>query len=72
MSPADVVDHEVVSKSQWLLVHGEFLAREKELTKHSDELSRQRREFPWTRVEAAAISTTTSVYCSPRRRSPVV
>jgi predicted dithiol-disulfide oxidoreductase (DUF899 family) len=51
MSPAAVLDHEVVSKSQWVRAYGEFLAKEKELTKRSDELSRQRRELPWTVVE---------------------
>jgi predicted dithiol-disulfide oxidoreductase (DUF899 family) len=51
MSPAATVDHEVVSKSQWLRACGDFLAKEKELTRLSDELSRQRRELPWTRVE---------------------
>jgi predicted dithiol-disulfide oxidoreductase (DUF899 family) len=51
MNSAAVLDHEVVSRSQWLLAHGNFLAREKELTKRTDELSRQRRELPWTRVE---------------------
>ena len=51
MNPATMLNHEVVSKSQWLRAYGEFLAKEKELTKRSDELSRQRRELPWTRVE---------------------
>ena len=51
MNPTDTLAHQVVSKSQWLLTHGEFLAKEKELTHLSDELARQRRELPWTRVE---------------------
>ena len=51
MKSAQTLDHEVVSKSQWLRACGDFLAKEKELTKRSDELSRQRRELPWTRVE---------------------
>jgi predicted dithiol-disulfide oxidoreductase (DUF899 family) len=51
MNTAAMLDHEVVSKSQWLRAIGDFLAKEKELTKRSDELSRQRRELPWTRVE---------------------
>ena len=45
------LDHEVVSKKEWLHAHGDFLAREKELTRLSDELSRRRRALPWTRVE---------------------
>lgn len=43
--------HEVVSKDEWLRVHREFLDREKELTRLSDELGRQRRALPWTPVE---------------------
>ncbi len=45
------LDHPVVSKSQWLRARSELLAKEKELTRLGDELSRQRRELPWTRVD---------------------
>jgi predicted dithiol-disulfide oxidoreductase (DUF899 family) len=51
MNSTVTLDHEVVSKSQWLSAHGDFLAKEKELTRLSDELSRKRRELPWTPVE---------------------
>jgi predicted dithiol-disulfide oxidoreductase (DUF899 family) len=51
MNSAAVLDHPVVSKSRWLSAYTNFLAKEKELTQLSDELSRQRRELPWTRVE---------------------
>lgn len=51
MSSQQALDHEVVSKSEWLKAAAEFLAKEKELTRLSDELSRQRRELPWTRVD---------------------
>jgi predicted dithiol-disulfide oxidoreductase (DUF899 family) len=51
MNPAATQKHEVVSKDQWLRAYGAFLAKEKELTQRSDELSRQRRALPWTRVE---------------------
>jgi predicted dithiol-disulfide oxidoreductase (DUF899 family) len=40
MNPAAMLNHEVVSNSQWLRAYGDFLAKEKELTKRSDELSR--------------------------------
>jgi hypothetical protein len=43
MKPTATLDHEVVSRSQWLHAHGDVLAKEKELTRLSDELSRQRR-----------------------------
>jgi predicted dithiol-disulfide oxidoreductase (DUF899 family) len=51
MSATATPDHKIVSKDQWLRAHGEFLAKEKELTRLSDELGRQRRALPWTRVD---------------------
>src|ERR1700751_223379 len=51
MTSAVTLDHEVVSQSEWLRASREFLDKEKELTRLSDELARQRRELPWTRVE---------------------
>ena len=44
-------------QSEWLRAHSEFLAKEKELTRLSDELARQRRELPWTRVEKEYVFT---------------
>ena len=57
MNPTGTLDHKVVSKSEWLRARSEFLAREKELTHLSDELARQRRELPWTRVEKDYVFT---------------
>jgi predicted dithiol-disulfide oxidoreductase (DUF899 family) len=51
MNPSATVHHEVVSKSEWLRAHGDFLAKEKELTRLSDEVSHQRRGLPRTPVE---------------------
>ncbi|HLH06852.1 MAG TPA: thioredoxin family protein [Terriglobales bacterium] len=41
----------VVSHAEWLAARKQFLAKEKELTHLRDELSRQRRELPWEKVE---------------------
>jgi predicted dithiol-disulfide oxidoreductase (DUF899 family) len=41
----------VVSKEEWLQARLEHLAAEKEFTRRRDDLSRQRRELPWVRVE---------------------
>jgi predicted dithiol-disulfide oxidoreductase (DUF899 family) len=41
----------VVSKEEWLQERVLLLAKEKELTRQHDELSRQRRELPWVKVE---------------------
>jgi predicted dithiol-disulfide oxidoreductase (DUF899 family) len=43
--------HKVVSKEEWLAARIAHLAAEKEFTRRRDELSRQRRELPWERVE---------------------
>lgn len=45
------VGHEVVSKEQWTQARKALLAKEKDFTRQRDELSRQRRELPWERVE---------------------
>ena len=52
MNPATAtLPHKVVSQAEWLRARTELLAKEKELTRLGDELSRQRRELPWTPVE---------------------
>src|SRR5437870_3565696 len=41
----------VVSQAEWLAARKELLSKEKEFTRLRDQLSRQRRELPWERVE---------------------
>jgi len=43
--------HKIVPREEWHQARQEFLAKEKEFTRLRDELSRQRRELPWTKVE---------------------
>ena len=43
--------HKVVSREEWLAARKEHLAKEKELTQLRDQLSRERRELPWVKVE---------------------
>ncbi len=45
------VEHEVVSKQEWLTARKHFLAKEKEFTRLRDELSQERRNLPWVKVE---------------------
>ncbi len=47
----EVKQHNVVSHSEWINARKAFLAKEKEFTHLRDELSRQRRELPWEKVE---------------------
>jgi predicted dithiol-disulfide oxidoreductase (DUF899 family) len=48
---AVAVSHEVVSREKWTEARKALLAKEKELTRERDELSRRRRELPWVKVD---------------------
>src|SRR5712692_4267371 len=41
----------IVSRDEWLVARKAHLAREKELTRLRDQVSAERRELPWVRVE---------------------
>src|SRR5712692_10074451 len=41
----------VVAQAEWLVARKELLSKEKEFTRLRDQLSRQRRELPWEKVE---------------------
>lgn len=43
--------HRVVSRDEWTAARKAHLAREKELTRLRDQVSAERRELPWVRVE---------------------
>lgn len=43
--------HPVVSREEWLAARTAFLTKEKDFTRLRDELNRQRRELPWTKVD---------------------
>src|SRR5215510_10536080 len=47
--------HRVVSRDEWLAARKAFLAKEKEFTRLRDELSAERRELPWVKVEKAYV-----------------
>ena len=44
-------NYKVVSKDKWLAARREHLAKEKEFTRLRDQLSQERRELPWVKVE---------------------
>ncbi|AGA28976.1 DUF899 domain-containing protein [Singulisphaera acidiphila] len=46
-----MTDHAIVSPEAWIIARKELLEKEKELTRLSDEVSRQRRQLPWVKVE---------------------
>jgi predicted dithiol-disulfide oxidoreductase (DUF899 family) len=45
------MEHRVVSQEDWLGARRQLLRKEKELTRLRDQLSAERRELPWRRVE---------------------
>jgi predicted dithiol-disulfide oxidoreductase (DUF899 family) len=53
MSDTKIEHHKVVSESEWVAARTELLLKEKEFTRLRDDLSRQRRELPWVRVDKA-------------------
>ena len=46
-----MTEHKVGTRGEWLAARIALLEREKELTRRSDELARERRELPWVAVE---------------------
>jgi len=46
-----IEDHQVVSSGEWLAARKELLRKEKEFTRHRDQISQMQRELPWVRVE---------------------
>lgn len=45
------MQHQIVSREEWLAARKAHLAREKEFTRQRDALSAERRALPWVRVE---------------------
>lgn len=45
------MQHQVVSREAWLAARKALLAKEKAFTKARDQLSRERRELPWEKVD---------------------
>jgi len=43
--------HKVLPHAEWIAARKDLLAKEKEFTKHRDEISRLRRELPWEKIE---------------------
>lgn len=44
-------DHPIGTRAQWMAARLRLLAAEKELTRRSDDLARQRQELPWVRLD---------------------
>jgi predicted dithiol-disulfide oxidoreductase (DUF899 family) len=44
-------NHKVVSREEWLIVRQQHLAKEKEFTRLREQLSQERRDLPWVKVD---------------------
>ncbi|MDX6688474.1 MAG: hypothetical protein QOF86_4602 [Baekduia sp.] len=51
-------NHQVGTREEWLAARRTLLAREKELTRRSDELARERQALPWVPVETEYVFAT--------------
>jgi len=47
--------NKIVSREEWLLARKQHLSKEKELTSLQDELSAERRELPWVKIEKSYV-----------------
>src|SRR6516162_8859615 len=45
------MQHQIVSREEWLAARLKLLKEEKELTRRSDELAWRRQELPWVRMD---------------------
>ena len=55
MTKSAMEQSKVVSPAEWLAARKELLKKEKEFTRLRDEVSRQRRELPWEKVEKSYV-----------------
>jgi predicted dithiol-disulfide oxidoreductase (DUF899 family) len=46
-----ITQHKIVSHDEWIIARKRLLLKEKEFTRLRDQLSQQRRDLPWERVE---------------------
>jgi predicted dithiol-disulfide oxidoreductase (DUF899 family) len=46
-----MTNHKTGTREEWLAARLELLDAEKQLTRRSDELARQRQELPWVRID---------------------
>jgi predicted dithiol-disulfide oxidoreductase (DUF899 family) len=45
------MQHKITDREQWLAARKQLLEAEKKLTRHSDEVARQRQELPWMQLD---------------------
>src|SRR6476646_3060726 len=58
---ANRTHHRVVSRDEWIKERKSLLARERDLTRHRDEIAAARRALPWVRIDKNYIFDTQTV-----------
>jgi predicted dithiol-disulfide oxidoreductase (DUF899 family) len=53
METPTMTTHKTGTRNEWLAARRDLLAAEKELTKHGDEVAKQRQALPWVRIDKA-------------------
>ena len=51
MSTSTMSQPRIVSRAEWLAARKQLLAREKELTRHRDEVNAERRQLPMVEID---------------------
>src|SRR5579862_2553312 len=46
-----MTEHRIGTRQEWLAARVKLLDAEKELTRHGDDVTRQRQELPWVRID---------------------
>lgn len=58
------MQHQTASRDEWLTARKELLAKEKELTRHRDEVNEARRQLPWVMIEKPYLFDTPQGKCT--------
>jgi predicted dithiol-disulfide oxidoreductase (DUF899 family) len=58
MSTAETLNHPIVTRDRWVAERKALLAREKQMSRLSDELARDRQKLPWVRVDTPYVFDT--------------
>lgn len=64
ISSAGTGDHRIVSRDAWIAERKILLAREKELTRQSDQIAAERRALPWVRIDKNYLFDTLAGKCT--------
>jgi predicted dithiol-disulfide oxidoreductase (DUF899 family) len=53
-----MIEHQIVSRDQWIQARKQLLTKEKQFTRMADELNSERRNLPWVKIDKAYVFDT--------------